>query len=115
MATSLDVGWLIAARQRGIDRLRFLAEVGEALGDSLDLNSRFTKLLNFVVPRMATWAAVNIVQDDGSISTVAIAHRDPAMAPALERLRGPYYGHENAAEGTPEVIRTGRAHPHRAR
>ncbi|MEO9098024.1 MAG: SpoIIE family protein phosphatase [Candidatus Baltobacteraceae bacterium] len=109
IAEAIEVARLIESRQRGIDRLRLLAEVGEALSDSLDLQSRFSKLANFVVPRMATWAAVNAIDEDGSIETVALAHRDRAMDGLLARLYGPYYGDERAAVGTPEVIRTGHA------
>jgi PAS domain S-box-containing protein len=108
-ALAIDNVRLLESRQRGIARLRFLADIGESLSESLDLETRLERLVQFVVPAMATWATVNLVAEDGSIETVAVAHRDPAKTDLIERLRGPFYGREFADTGTPEVIRSGRA------
>jgi serine phosphatase RsbU (regulator of sigma subunit) len=90
------------------DDLRFLASVGEALTDSLDLSTRLDVFVNAVVPRLADWATVNLLGDDGSVETRAIAHRDPAQRATAERLRGPFYANPNAAQGTPSALRSRR-------
>lgn len=107
MATDVD-----AQRQqveaRAAAELRFLSEVGEAMQESLDLVTRLDRFVEAVVPRLADWASVNLIQDDGTLKTVAIAHRDPSKADVVARLRGRYYGISDAARGTPEALRTGR-------
>ncbi len=108
-ALAIDNVRLLESRQRAIARLRFLADIGESLSESLDLETRLERLVRFVVPAMATWATVNLLMEDGSIETVAVAHSDPLKSGLVERLRGPFYGLELADEGTPEVIRSGRA------
>jgi hypothetical protein len=88
--------------------LRFLAEVGETMVENLDLKSRLHRFVSAVVPRLADWATVNLLDDSGAIETLAIAHHDPALAGVIERLRGPFYGNPETAEGTPSALRTGR-------
>jgi phosphoserine phosphatase RsbU/P len=95
--------------QRADGDLRFLASVGESLTDSLDLASRLDLFANAVVPRLADWATVNLLGDDGSIETLAIAHRDPAQRARAQRLRGTYYGNPDATRGTPSALRTRRS------
>ena len=106
-AIALDGLALIASEQRAARDLRFLADVGEAMGASLDLVSRLELFVNAVVPRLADWATLNLTTDDGGIDTVAIAHRDRGMDAIIERLRGPFYGTVETHPGTPLSLRTG--------
>jgi serine phosphatase RsbU (regulator of sigma subunit) len=70
------------------DRLRFLAEVSEAMISTLDAGESIGKLADLVVPRLCDWAAVSVVQDDGQV-TEARAHRDPALLADLDHyLKG---------------------------
>jgi PAS domain S-box-containing protein len=97
------------SQRRAAADLRFLAEVGESMGESLDLPSRLVKFVRGVVPRLADWATVNLVSDDGSLETVAVAHGDPAKRDIAERLYGPYYGSTTSYTGTPVAIREQRS------
>jgi serine phosphatase RsbU (regulator of sigma subunit) len=105
VVTALDID----EASRAADDLRFLADVGETMVENLDLTSRLHRFVNAVVPRLADWATVNLLADDGAIETLAIAHRDPALADVIERLRGPFYGNPDTAEGTPSALRSGRS------
>jgi GAF domain-containing protein len=91
-----------------VDELRFLGDVGETMVESLDLETRLDRFLRAVVPRLADWASVNLLDDDETIRTVAIVHRDPAVAEIVARLRGPYYGNSETNQGTPVALRSGR-------
>jgi PAS domain S-box-containing protein len=108
VAAALDNAALMETAERRADDLRFLAHVGETMVESLDLPSRLNRLVDAVVPRLADWATVNLLQVDGSVETVAIAHGDPTKGAVIERLRGPYYGNLDADHGTPVALRTGR-------
>jgi serine phosphatase RsbU (regulator of sigma subunit) len=71
------------------DRLRFLAEVSEAMIATLDTGESATRLAELVVGRMCDWAVVALVGEDGAPGEEAFAHRDPARRADLETyLRG---------------------------
>jgi GAF domain-containing protein len=108
-AIALDNAWLVDRAETALDELRFLAEVGETMVETLDLTTRLHRFVNGVVPRLADWATVNLLKDDGSIETLAIAHRDPALEEVVERLRGPFYANLEHNDGTANVLRTGRS------
>jgi serine phosphatase RsbU (regulator of sigma subunit) len=75
------------------DRLRFLAEVSEALITTLDRGESAGQLAELVVRRLADWAVVVLLGEDGGPGEEAWAHRDPARRADLDtymtgRLRG---------------------------
>ncbi|CCG02631.1 PP2C family protein-serine/threonine phosphatase [Blastococcus saxobsidens] len=76
------------------DRLRFLAEVSEALISTLDTGETAAQLAELVVPRLCDWAFVAMLGDDGRpTGEEARAHRDPACHADLDayltgRVRG---------------------------
>jgi serine phosphatase RsbU (regulator of sigma subunit) len=71
------------------DRLRFLAEVSEAMIATLDTGESATRLAELVVGRMCDWAVVALVGEDGGPGEEAFAHHDPARRKDLETyLRG---------------------------
>jgi serine phosphatase RsbU (regulator of sigma subunit) len=105
---AFDNAALLESSERATDDLRFLAGVGETMIESLELEQRLDRFVHAVVPRLADWATVNLLADDGSLETVAIAHVDPALREVVGRLRGRYNGNEDADRGTPLALRTGR-------
>jgi PAS domain S-box-containing protein len=75
------------------DRLRFLAEVSEVLITSLNRGESAGQLAELVVRRLADWAVVVLIGEDGGPGEEAWAHRDPARRADLAtymtgRLRG---------------------------
>jgi len=68
-------------------RSSFLAEASALLASSLDYAATLEKIVRLVVPTMATFAMLDVACEDGTSVTVAVAHRDPAMDPAVQRLR----------------------------
>jgi sigma-B regulation protein RsbU (phosphoserine phosphatase) len=71
------------------DRLRFLAEVSEAMIATLDTGESATQLAELAVGRLCDWAVVALVGEDGAPGEEASAHRDPARRADLDTyLRG---------------------------
>jgi phosphoserine phosphatase RsbU/P len=66
------------------DRLAFLAEVSDAMIRSLDTGETADRLARLVVPRLADWATVTVLGDDGWAPRTARAHRDPARLEDLD-------------------------------
>ncbi|WP_448616458.1 PP2C family protein-serine/threonine phosphatase [Modestobacter sp. URMC 112] len=66
------------------DRLAFLAEVSDAMIRSLDTGETADRLARLVVPRLADWATVTVLGDDGGAPRTARAHRDPGRLEDLD-------------------------------
>lgn len=90
-------------------RLRMVAEASSELLASLDYETRMQQLAERVVPRFADLCTVNLVQSDGSIQLTALAHVNPEMLPIVREWAAEHPLSPDGAEGTPNVIRTGKA------
>ena len=53
----------------------FLAEASEILASSLDYQATLASLARLVVPRLADWCAIDLLEDDGSINQLAVPTR----------------------------------------
>ncbi|MEX2195065.1 MAG: SpoIIE family protein phosphatase [Thermoleophilaceae bacterium] len=91
---------------------RFLAEAGRAIGASLDYATTLRSVAQVAVPSFADWCAVDVLDDDGSLQRVAVAHVDPAKLDLAQDLSERYPPDPHASAGVPEVIRTGNAELH---
>ena len=58
------------------------------------------------MPALADWCFVDMLEDDGEIRRVEVAHADPSRAADAELLRG-YPPDRRAEEGIARVLRTG--------
>jgi PAS domain S-box-containing protein len=94
----------IAAR----DRLTFLLRASELLSESLDLEETLRQVADLAVPRIADWCSIDLVETDGGIHQVAVAHVDPEKRRLAQELRQRFPPDPNATTGTASVIRTGR-------
>lgn len=66
----------IAAQERERRWLTFLAEAGELLGASLDVQTTLASIASLVVPEMADWCSVDLLED-GELRPVTVTHADP--------------------------------------
>lgn len=118
-----DIGFMLGAARQGAqalerarsdevrrlaeERLSLLARAGGLLAQSLDYPKTLTAVVDLVVPRFADWATVELLEPNGSIDTLAVAHVDPekiAMAKEFRRHRPPDL---SAPTGLGHVIATG--------
>ena len=105
-AQALERAAAAAAAQEATDRLRFLASASVALSSTLEQHEVLEALARLVVPRLADWCAVQLLED-GRLTPVALAQTDPAqeeLADAVRRLSPSDPGGTGAAL---EVLRTG--------
>jgi GAF domain-containing protein len=86
--------------------LTFLAEASAELGRSLDYRSTLTNVANLVVPVLADWCAVAVLEN-GELSTLAVAHVDPEKVAWAWQLQSRYPPDIDAPTGAPRVVRTG--------
>ena len=86
----------------------FLAEASVALGRSLEYEQTLRTVANLAVPQIADWCAVDIVNDEGILRRLAVAHTDPVKVEMARGLQERYPETVDAAGGVGEVVRTGR-------
>jgi PAS domain S-box-containing protein len=96
-------------RKRTEEQWSFLLEAGDALGTSLAYRETLSKVAQLAVARVSDWCTIHIVERDGSVSEVAVAHRDPGQVAFARELQERYPPDRNAPTGASAVIRTGEA------
>src|SRR5918997_2167318 len=64
-----------------------LTEAGRLLASSLDLDDTLRNIARLAVPELAEWAAVDVLQPDGSLRQLSSGHPDAAADALLLELR----------------------------
>lgn len=115
LATAIVLAQVMALWERAagrarqtIERQAFLIEAGQEIGSSLDLRNSMERLAHLVVPALADWCAIHLVDEHGTIEPHAVAHADPERAALALELQDRYPVDPKSPSGVPEVIRTGR-------
>src|SRR5205823_1949533 len=96
-----------SAASRAAERLSFLAEASVMLFSSLDERTVLSAVADLVVPLLADWCAIQLLDDLGVLQTVALTHYDPAKAAWAGELAAKYPTDMMSPTGAPNVIRTG--------
>ena len=91
------------------ERFAFLADASNVLAGSLNYEETFCNLADLVVPRVADFCLVLAVDDDGRMRQAALAHRDPAEEPAMQRLAEEFPASATAEKGGAHVLKTGKS------
>lgn len=107
-AVEVDNASLFRAEQESQRRLAFLAEASRLLSGSLDYDRTLRRIAQLAVPQLADWCAVDVLEEDGSIRQVAVAHADPDKVQLARDLRRRYPPDPDAETGLPAVIRSGK-------
>jgi PAS domain S-box-containing protein len=90
-------------------RLALLAAAGTTLSASLDYEATLEGISHLVVPELADWCLLDVLEEDGSVSQVAAAHADPTREELLRELLGYRRFGEDAPGTVARVLRTGRS------
>jgi PAS domain S-box-containing protein len=107
-AAAIGTARLYQAQQRLADQRKFVADASVLLASSLDYETTLANVAKLAVPEFADWCAIDLVQENGSIGRLAVAHVDPAKVQWATDLAEKYPADPNAPLGVPHVISTGR-------
>lgn len=101
-------------RKRSRQQERFLARASSVLANSLDYQTTLDSLAHLTVPSIADWCAIDVVEKDGTIERLAVAHTDPAKEELAQELHRRYPPKKEATTGQAKVLRTGQSelYPH---
>jgi PAS domain S-box-containing protein len=93
-------------RKRIEDQQSFIVAAGDELSRSLDYRETLRRVAELAAKEIADWCTVHMVESDGAVVQIAIAHRDPAKVTFARELQDRYPPRDEAT-GPAAVIRTG--------
>ncbi|MEV0603103.1 SpoIIE family protein phosphatase [Streptomyces sp. NPDC050315] len=79
----------VAALTDLADRLTMVAETTAVLTSTLDLDESLKRLVRLAVPRLADWAVVDLLEEQGKLRRVAVVHHVDGRHVRVEELTGP--------------------------
>ena len=89
--------------------LRFLSEASKVLAELIDVPSTLQKVAWLAVPHFADWCTVDMLDEEGNLRRLAVAHVDPAKVKLAHELHRRYPPDPAAPLGVWNVLRTGKA------
>jgi signal transduction histidine kinase/PAS domain-containing protein len=99
--------WIdITARKRAEQTEHYLQRASDVLNSSLDYETTLDQLAQIVVPELADWCSVHIVDDGDAPRQLAVAHVDPTKVAWARELNRRYPPRPDATTGVPNVLRT---------
>lgn len=97
----------ITRKKREQEGAQLLADASRALGSTLDYEKTLQAIARLAVGDLADWCAVDLLDGEGKIRQVAVAHVDEARVKWARELNKRYPPDHSAPTGVGEVIRTG--------
>jgi PAS domain S-box-containing protein len=97
----------ITDHKRAEQSLRFLADVGESLAEVVEFTTTLEKIASLAIPHLADWCAVDIVEADGSLRRLAVAHTNPAIVEQIFELDRRFPVSPRMPHGRYRVLRSG--------
>jgi signal transduction histidine kinase len=107
IVTAMDNLRLVRRARRAERRARFLARASQALAASLDFRVTLDRVARLAVPIVADLCAVDMLEPDGSIRRLAVAHRTPQKAGLAWELEHRWPSRLDDLYGPGRVIRDG--------
>ncbi|WP_442940379.1 PAS domain S-box protein [Nostoc sp.] len=93
----------ITERKQAEERLRYITQISSLLSTSLDYEQTLQQIAKISVPQLADWCSVDILNEDGSIRRLPIAHTDPSKAELARKLQ------EYVTSAISRVLQTGQS------
>lgn len=105
----LGIGMDVTERRRNEEVSRFLADASAALAKLVDMQETLQHVARHSVPFFADWCSVDMLQPDGTLGRVAVAHVDPNKVQLAHDLHRRYPPDPTAPTGVWNILRTGKA------
>ncbi|HEX6288742.1 MAG TPA: PAS domain S-box protein [Herpetosiphonaceae bacterium] len=97
----------VTARLRAEEALRFVAEASALLTSSLEYEETLATLGQLIVPKLADWCTIDILDERGSLQNLVVVHANPAKIQWANELQERYPAHPDTPRGKWHVLRTG--------
>ena len=86
---------------------KLLVDAGAALATSFEYEKTLQRVARLAIPAFADWAFVHLIERDGSMRRVAVAHSDPEKEKRVAEIEETYPPSLDDAYGPAKVARTG--------
>lgn len=96
-----------AAAELAGRHLMLLGDISQAMTSTFDTDEAVSRFARLVVPLLADWCLVSVVDPDGTRRDVGRAHRDPAMVGAMHRYADARVGSNRPSAPVPTALRSG--------
>ena len=90
------------------ERTEYLVSARAAVQAASDPERALTTLAEVLVPAVADWSAVDLLEEDGSAIRAAVTHADPSRQPLLDRLLGPWVPGDVPCSAIAKALTAGR-------
>jgi PAS domain S-box-containing protein len=98
----------IEDQKRTEETLRFLSEADSILASSLDFELTLETVARLAVPHMADYCLVDLVDEQGAIRRMVVAHSEQAKEQAWREMQRRFPLDPNLPHSIPKALRTGR-------
>src|SRR5829696_3831022 len=85
--------------------LMLLGDINLAMTSTYDTDEAVQRFAELVVPQLADWCVVTVIDPDGTRRDVGRAHRDPALVPAMHRYADRRVTSNNVTAPVPRMLR----------
>ena len=82
-----------------------LGDINLAMTSTLDTDEAVQRFAELVVPLLADWCVVSVIDPDGTRRDVGRAHRDPALVEAMHRYADLRVATNRSTAPVPRVLR----------
>ncbi|HLL60485.1 MAG TPA: ATP-binding protein [Candidatus Nitrosocosmicus sp.] len=99
----------ITEQKKHESALHFLAEASKVLSSSLEYQATLKSVANLAITYIADWCTVSMVEDNGTLTRLALAHKSAAKIKLAEKYQSLYPPEPTDKRGIYEVLRTGKS------
>ncbi len=108
LSSAIVNAWTFEQEQGRVKESDFLSEASRILAESLNVHETLANIARLTIPDFADYCQIDLCRPDGSIQTVAIAHRDERKEQFAQQFVGRAHLDPNG-DGNAYVIRTGKS------
>lgn len=99
----------ISAQKRKEEAQDYLTRATALLSSSLDYEATLDRLAKLAVPHIADWCSIDLLNEEGELKRIAVAHSDPAKIEMAHALYEKFPPRKDSSTGVWAVMRSGRA------
>jgi serine phosphatase RsbU (regulator of sigma subunit) len=96
-----------AEAERAGRHLMLLGDISQAMTATFDTDEAVDRFAHLVVPLLADWCLISVVDPDGTRRDVGRAHSDPAMVEAMHRYADARVASNRESAPVPTALRSG--------
>jgi PAS domain S-box-containing protein len=97
----------VTDRMRATEHVRLLGDTSALLAASLNFEETLARVADLLVPAIADYALIDLVDDDGGLRPVLIRHLHPEHEEILREIRRRYPPEGNPGHPATQVLATG--------